>query len=50
MGYKGYWEDYEERNDGCELTGSYFPPECYKISSKLSRIRRREYLKNKRNE
>ncbi len=48
---EGYWDDYEERNDDCESTGTYVPvpSEAYKGGTKSSRVKRRDYIRNYKN-
>lgn len=46
----GYWEDYEERNDYEEkqkIYNCYNPEKDKKNPSKSSRVKRRNYLKEK---
>ena len=49
---EGYWDDYEERNDYEEKEkkpyNCYNPEKDKKEPSKSSRIRRREYIRNKK--
>ena len=51
---EGYWDDYEERNDYEEKEkkpyNCYNPEKDKKEPSKSSRIRRREYIRNKQKE